>query len=50
MDIKMVRVSQFWKLAVRSLWHRFTDTGYGTVMCKPSIVFQANEVVRCGKP
>ena len=46
----MVRVSHFWELAVRWLWHRVNDDCYGTVMCNPSVVFQANEVVRCGEP
>ncbi len=47
-SIKMVRMSHFWELAVNWLWHRFTGACCGTVMCNPSIVFQANEVVRCG--
>jgi hypothetical protein len=47
---KMVRMSHFWELAVRWLWHRVNDDCYGTVMCNPSVVFQANEVVRCGEP
>jgi hypothetical protein len=46
----MVRMCYFWELAVRWLWHRVNDACCGTVMCNPSIVFEANEVVRCGKP
>jgi hypothetical protein len=47
---KVVRVSHFCELAVKWLWHRFTGACWGTVMCNASVVFQANEVVRCGKP
>jgi hypothetical protein len=47
-SIKMVRVSHFWKVAVRWLWHPVNDGCCGTVMCSQSLVFQANEVVRCG--
>jgi hypothetical protein len=47
-SIKMVLMSHFWELAVNWLWHRFTDASCGTVMCNPHVVFQANEVVRCG--
>jgi hypothetical protein len=48
--IKMVRKSHFWELAVNSLWHRLAGACCGTVMCNPYVVFQANEVVRCGEP
>jgi len=44
----MVRASQFWEVAVKSLWHPVMAARRGTVRCNPSMVSWANEVVRCG--
>jgi hypothetical protein len=47
---KVVRMCHFWEFAVKRLWHRLAHTCCGTVMCSSTVDFEANEVVRCGKP